>query len=144
VLLLHTAHYTSTPQRTVDFHECAVKAIACLHKYAELRVAEEGAEAAAHAAAHAAAQRQGKPEPAVVSRQCPSKEALYNIARAYQLLGLQHFAESYYWRCLKASTGSAGALALQAMAAHNLAKLYQEAGAASMARHVLQTYLTVG
>jgi hypothetical protein len=128
----------------VDFHECAVKAVACLHKYAELRVAEEGAEAAAQEAAKAAALRQGKPEPPVVSLQCQSKEALYNIARAYQLLGLQHFAESYYWRSLKTSSGGAGAKALQAMAAHNLAKLYQEAGAASMARHVLQTYLNVG
>lgn len=35
----------SAAQRTPDFHECAVKAIASLHCYAELRIAEAEAEA---------------------------------------------------------------------------------------------------
>jgi len=65
-------------------------------------------------------------------------ESSYNMARALHGCGLGHLAIGWYERALEGS----GPLAHEA--AHNLARLYAEAGAGELARAVLRRFRTVG
>lgn len=87
------------------------------------------------------------------------QEALYNIARAFQHVGLVTLAVSYYERVLEmevedypfpkllASTSQQttvpGYCNLRREAAFNLHLIYMKSGSVDLARHILKTYCTI-
>lgn len=71
-----------------------------------------------------------------------SQEAVYNLARASQGLGLRHFAVGLYEEVLtwKEEENSEG---LKREAAYNLSLIYQASGNLDLARQVLRDYITI-
>ena len=67
-----------------------------------------------------------------------TNEALYNLARAHQHLGINHIAEHLYTQLLARPDPT-----FRMEAAFNLAALYRSSGLDTMARYIIQTYCQV-
>ena len=76
-----------------------------------------------------------------------SQEVLYNLARAYQQLGIAHIAEKLYLEVLKPSVADQQAQDpeenLKMEAAYNLAYLYKQSGSHALAKSVTETYCSI-
>lgn len=70
-----------------------------------------------------------------------SQEAVYNLARASQGLGLRHFAVELYEEVLAWKDEDSGSLKREA--AYNLSLIYQASGNLDLARQVLRDHITI-
>lgn len=76
-----------------------------------------------------------------------SQEVLYNLARAYQQLGIVHIAEKLYLEALKPVPMEHNMQrppeSLRMEAAYNLSYLYKQSGSYALAKSIIETYCTI-
>lgn len=76
-----------------------------------------------------------------------SQEVLYNLARAYQQLGIVHIAEKLYLEVLKPSVVDKQSQEptenLKMEAAYNLSYLYRQSGSHELAKSIVETYCSI-
>lgn len=124
---------------------CILQALACLHRYAELRA--KRAVGGAHGGNKTSG---GSPTPAI-PQAVLEQETMYNLGRAYHQVGFAELAMEYYNRALRVEDERGhelrnwyGGEGLTTETAHNLCALYKRNGATAMALRILNKYLAVG
>lgn len=126
---------------------CVLQALACLHRYADLRKARTAVASG------------GEGEESSVRRSDPAfaipdavleQETLYNLGRGYHQVGLAELAMEYYNRALRVEDERGKELrswhggGVTREVAYNLCALYKRSGSTAMALGMMQKYLTVG
>ncbi len=132
---------------------CILQALACLHRYAELRkrqslavpAEEEGGGGGDTPPQKAASKVHNIPEAVL------EQEILYNLGRGYHQVGLSELAMEYYNRALRVEDDRGdelrnwhGGEGVTKETAHNMCALLKGNGQTAMALGVLNKYLAIG
>lgn len=125
---------------------CDMQALACVHRYAELR-RRRGSQVCDAEDPGGPSTPSVPPIPEAVLEQ----ETLYNLGRVYHQLGFEDFATEFYRRALRLEDERGrelrnwhGGEGVTKEAAHNLCNLYKSRGSMALALSILNKYLTVG
>lgn len=147
-----------TVMETMVQHDgvCVLQALACLHRYAEVRKAQMSPASGVAGglinkntrdttSSNTAKEQPTMPEAVL------EQEIMYNLGRGYHQVGLEDLAIEYYNRALRIQNERGdelrnwhGGEGVTKEAAHNLCTLYKRNGSVSMALSVLHKYLSIG
>eukprot|EP00752_Nemacystus_decipiens_P001786 g1726.t1 len=126
---------------------CILQALACLHRYAELRTGKGHSPATGGGDPTSASTTTTSTIPDAVLEQ----EIMYNLGRGYHQVGLSELAMEYYNRALilEDERGEElrnwhGGDGVTKETAHNICALLKKNGQTAMALNVLNKYLSVG
>ena len=126
---------------------CILQALACLHRYAELRKGKGEAPSTEDGDSTSASTATVSTIPEAVLEQ----EILYNLGRGYHQVGLSELAMEYYNRALLVEDERGeelrnwhGGDGVTKETAHNICALLKKNGQTAMALNILNKYLSVG
>ena len=145
-LATHTIRMVTIMETMVD-HDgvCILQALACLHRYAELRKDQVVAGGTGSTTAD------GGPEALDIPEAVLDQEVMYNLGRGYHHVGRPELAIEYYNRALRVEDERghelrnwSGGSGVTKETAHNLCTLYKRVGATAMALRILNKYLSIG
>eukprot|EP00903_Cladosiphon_okamuranus_P005376 g5369.t1 len=128
---------------------CILQALACLHRYAELRkgkgqspATEDGGDSTSASTTTAVS---------TIPEAVLEQEILYNVGRGYHQVGLSELAMEYYNRALLVEDEHGeelrnwhGGDGVTKETAHNMCALFKKNGQTAMALNILNKYLSVG
>ena len=145
-LATHTIRMVTVMETMVDFDGvCILQALACLHRYAELRKGQFVAGGTGSITAGGGSKALGIPEAVL------EQEVMYNLGRGYHHVGRPELAIEYYNRALRVEDDRGDELrnwpgggGVTKETAHNLCALYKRVGATAMALRILNKYLSIG
>lgn len=149
-LAMHICRMVTVMRTLVeDDGVCILQALACLHRYAELRKgkgqspANEGGGDSPSASTTAAV--------STIPEAVLEQEVLYNLGRGYHQVGLSELAMEYYNRALLVEDERGeelrnwhGGDGVTKETAHNMCALLKKNGQTAMALNILNKYLSVG
>lgn len=146
-LAMHICRMVTVMDTLVDDDgACILQALACLHRYAELRKAE-GQRPPAEDEDSTSASTTLSTIPEAVLEQ----EILYNLGRGYHQVGLSELAMEYYNRALMVEDERGDELrdwhggdGVTKETAHNMCAMLKKNGQTTMALNILNKYLSVG
>lgn len=142
----HTIRMVTVMETMVD-HDgvCILQALACLHRYAELRKGQFAAGGTGSTTAGGGSKALEIPEAVL------DQEVMYNLGRGYHHVGRPELAIEYYNRALRVEDERghelrdwSGGGGVTKETAHNLCTLYKRVGATAMALRILNKYLSIG
>lgn len=145
-LATHTIRMVTVMETMVD-HDgvCILQALACLHRYAELRKDQAVAGGTGSIMADSGSETLEIPEAVL------DQEVMYNLGRGYHHVGRPELAIEYYNRALRVEDERghelrnwSGGSGVTKETAHNLCMLYKRVGATAMALRILNKYLSIG
>lgn len=123
---------------------CVLQALACLHRYADLRKDQPRTLGERDSA-------EGTTSKSTIPEAVLEQEIMYNLGRGYHQVGLPELAMEYYNRALRLEDERGDELrawhggdGVTKETAHNICALYAGKGQTAMALSVLNKYLSVG
>lgn len=146
----HIMRMLTTMETMVENDEmCVLQALACLHRYADLRMShptvKAGSPSGSSSTTDTGSSKSAVPEAVL------EQEIWYNLGRGYHQVGLAELAMEYYNRALKVKDERGAELqkwhggdGVTKETAHNLCALYKRYGSTAMALGIMHKYLTVG
>lgn len=124
---------------------CVLQALACLHRYAELRKSHPTNVVGGITGSSSSLSASAVPEAVL------EQEILYNLGRGYHQVGLDELAMEYYNRALRVEDERGAELrnwhggnGVTKETAHNLCTLYKRCGSTAMALGIMHKFLAVG
>lgn len=138
-LAMHTCRMVTVMSTLVeDEGVCILQALACLHRYAELRKGEDSTSTSTTTVS-------------TIPEAVLEQEVLYNLGRGYHQVGLSELAMEYYNRALLVEDERGDELrnwhggdGVTKETAHNMCALLKKNGQTAMALNILNKYLSVG